>query len=239
MLTPVDRTVWLGLRERRSQGPRFAMGGVEAKNPLKRFENRNVISTAHADGTVRVWDCGHDDEIENGDVVQVDLARAIGRVGNIEVTEMSLASGTGEMSIGLRTGELAVFRWGNNPSYGCEESPGANEGPGKLTPITKRTDPGLKTGMLPLTLLNMQQGPVTALKHGQVGFVAAGYQSGILVIIDLRGPAIIHTAHMSDLVKGQKRSGFRKNRGSDEVQPEWPTQIEFGVMTLEGEGTYA
>ena len=172
-------------------------------------------------------------------MVQVDLARALGRVGNIEVTEMSLASGSGEMSIGLRTGELAVFRWGNNPSYGHEESPGANEGPGKLTSITKRTDPGLKTGMLPLTLLNMQQGPVTALKHGQVGFVAAGYQSGTLVIIDLRGPAIIHTAHLSDLLKGPKRSGFLKNRGSDEVKPEWPTQIEFGVMTLDGEGTYA
>ncbi|CAI7635727.1 unnamed protein product [Penicillium glandicola] len=235
VLTPVDRSVWLGLKERRLQGPRFAMGGAEAKNPLKRFENRNVISTAHADGTVRVWDCGHDDEIENGDVVQVDLARAIGRVGNIEVTEMSLASSSGEMSIGLKSGELAVFRWGNNPSYGREESPGANQGPGKLTSITNRTDPGLKTGMLPLTLLDMQQGPVTALKHGQVGFVAVGYQGGVLVIIDLRGPAIIHTAQMSNLVKVQKRNSFLKSRGPDEIQPEWPTQIEFGVMTLDGE----
>ncbi|KAJ5866107.1 hypothetical protein N7534_000660 [Penicillium rubens] len=235
VLTPVDRSVWLGLKERRLQGPKFALGGAEAKNPLKRFENRNVISTAHADGTVRLWDCGHDDEIENGDVVQVDLARAIGRVSNIEVTEMSLASGTGEMSIGLKSGELAVFRWGNNPSYGSEEPPGVNQGPGKLTTITKRTDPGLKTGMLPLTLLDMQQGPVTALKHGLVGFVAAGYQSGTLVIIDLRGPAIIHTAHLADLIKGPKRSGFLRNRGSEEVKPEWPTQIEFGVMTLDGE----
>ncbi|KAJ5188616.1 hypothetical protein N7472_007630 [Penicillium cf. griseofulvum] len=233
VLTSVDRTVWLGLRERRLQGPKFAMGGVEAKNPLKRFENRNIILTAHADGTVRVWDCGHDDEIENPDVVQVDLARAIGRVSNIEVTEMSLASG--EMSIGLKSGEVAIFRWGTNPSYGREESPGINQGPGKLTSITNRTDPGLKTGMLPLTLLDMQQGAVTALKHGQVGFVAAGYQSGAVVIIDLRGPAVIHSTHLSEVLKGQKRSGFLKNRGSGEVHPEWATQIEFGVMTLDGE----
>ena len=236
VLTPVDRSVWLGLKERRLQGPKFVIGGAEAKNPLKRFENRNVVSMAHADGTVRIWDCGHDDEIENGDVVQVDLARAIGRVSNIEVTEMCLASTSGEMSIGLKTGELAVFRWGNNPSYGHEEPPGANQGPGKMTPITQRTDPGLKTGMIPLTLLDMQQGPITALKHGQVGFVAAGYQRGTLVIIDLRGPAIIHTAHVSDFTKAPKRSSFLKNRGSEEGQPEWPTQIEFGVMTLEGEG---
>jgi hypothetical protein len=237
VLTPVDRSVWLGLKERRLQGPKFAMGGAEAKNPLKRFENRNVVSTAHADGTVRVWDCGHDDEIENGDVIQVDLARAIGRVNNIEVTEMSLASGTGEMSIGLKTGELAIFRWGNNPSYGHEEPPGANQGPGRLTPITQRTDPGLKTGLLPLTMLDMQQGSVTALKHGQVGFVAAGFEGGGLVIIDLRGPAVIHTAHLSDFIKAPKRSSFvRKSRGSEDIHPEWPTNIEFGVMTLEGEG---
>ncbi|KAJ5561791.1 hypothetical protein N7535_003749 [Penicillium sp. DV-2018c] len=235
VLTPVDRSVWLGLKERRLQGPKFALGGKEAKNPLKRYENRNIISTAHADGTVRFWDCGHDDEIENGDVVQVDLARAIGRVSNIEVTEMCLAGASGEMSIGLKTGELAIFRWGNNPSYGREEPPGANQGPGKLTPITQRTDPGLKTGMLPLTLLDMQLGPVTAVKHGQVGFVVAGYQGGALVIIDLRGPAVICTTRLSDIMKPQKRASFRKHRGSDEHQPEWPTQIEFGVMTLDGD----
>ncbi|KAJ6105830.1 hypothetical protein N7512_009347 [Penicillium capsulatum] len=235
MLTPVDRGVWLGLKERRLQGPKFVLGGAESKNPLKRFENRNIVSTAHADGTVRLWDAGHDDEIENGDTVQVDLSRAVGRVRNVEVSEMSLASAAGEMSIGLSSGELVVFKWGNNPSYGREDTPGANQGPGRLTPVVHRTDPGLKTGMLPLTLLDMQQGPVTALKHSQVGFVAAGFQGGSLVIIDLRGPAIIHTAHLSEFVKAPKRSSFRKARGSDDIPPEWPTKIEFGVMTLEGE----
>jgi hypothetical protein len=235
-LTPVDRSAWLGLKERRAQGPKFILGGAEAKNPLKRFENRNILSTAHADGTIRLWDAGHDDEIENGEVVQVDLARAVGRVGNVEVTEMSLASTTGELSVGLRSGEVVVFRWGNNASYGNEQAPGTNLDPGTLTPINTRADPGLKTGMLPLTLLNMQQGPVTALKHSQVGFVAAGFEGGSLVIIDLRGPAIIHTTHLSEFLKAPKRGSFRKTRGTDEVPAEWPTSIEFGVMTLEGEG---
>lgn len=234
-LTPVDRSAWLGLKERRLQGPKFVFGGAEAKNPLKRFENRNVISTAHADGTIRLWDAGHDDEIENGEAVQVDLARAVGRVRNVEVTELSLASGTGELSVGLRSGEVVIFRWGNNASYGQEESPGANQGPGRLTPIAHRIDPGLKTGLLPLTLLDMQQGPVTALKHSPVGFVAAGFEGGSLVIIDLRGPAIIHTAHLSEFMRAPKRSSFRKTRGSEDASAEWPTNIEFGVMTLEGE----
>lgn len=235
-LTPVDRAVWLGLRERRLQGPKFVLGGAEAKNPLKRFENRNVITTAHADGTIRLWDAGHDDEIENGDAVQVDLARAVGRVRNIEVTEMSMGSGTGEMSVGLKSGEVVVFRWGNNPSTGQENPPGVNQEGGNLTPISHRTDPGLKTGMLPLTLLNMQQGAVTALKHSPVGFVAAGFEGGSLVIIDLRGPAIIHTAHLSEFTKAPKRSSFLKKSGTEDAPPEWPTFIEFGVMTLDGEG---
>ncbi|KAJ5887943.1 hypothetical protein N7495_007984 [Penicillium taxi] len=234
-LTPVQREVWLGLRERRMQGPKFVTGGAEASNPLKRFESRNIITTAHADGTIRIWDAGHDDEIENGEVVQVDLARAVGRVGNVEVTEMSLASGTGELSVGLRSGELVVFRWGNNANSGAEEPAGTNLGPGNLTGITHRIDPGLRTGMLPLTLLDMQQGPVTAVKHSPVGFVAAGFEGGSLTIIDLRGPAIIHTAHLSDFTKASKRGSFRKSNPSEQARTEWPTVIEFGVLTLEGE----
>ncbi|GMG30070.1 unnamed protein product [Aspergillus oryzae var. brunneus] len=236
-LTPVDRSAWLGLRERRSQGPKFLLGGAEGKKVLKRFEDRNVITTAHADGTIRLWDVGHDDEIENGDVIQVDLARAVGRVSNVEVTEMALSGSTGELSVGLRSGEVVIFRWGSNGSFGHEEPAGANEGPGKLTKVAHRTDPGLKQGLLPLTLLDMQQGSVTALKHSQVGFVAAGFEGGSLVIIDLRGPAVIHTARLSELTKPSKRSSFLRHRPSDDAPPEWPTSIEFGVLTLEGEGT--
>ncbi|PLN80021.1 lethal giant larvae like, C-terminal-domain-containing protein [Aspergillus taichungensis] len=235
-LTAVERGAWLGLKEKRLQGPKFLQGGAEARKALKRFENRNVITTAHGDGTVRLWDVGHDDEVENGDVIQVDLSRAVGRVGNVEVSEISLSGSTGEISIGLKSGEFVIFRWGNNQNAGREEPPGANQGPGMLTKVTHRTDPVLRTGFLPLTLLDMQQGPVTALKHSQVGFVAAGFQNGGIVIIDLRGPAIIHTAHLSELTKSNKRGSFLgKHRASETPAPEWPTSIEFGVLTLEGD----
>ncbi|CEL08030.1 Putative SNARE-dependent exocytosis protein [Aspergillus calidoustus] len=234
-LTPVDRGAWLGLKERRSQGPKFILGGAETKKSLKRMENRNIVTAAHADGTVRLWDVGHNDEIENSETIQVDLARALGRVNNIEVTEMSFGGSSGELSVGLRTGEVVIFRWGNNQRLGHEEPAGPNNGPGELTNITHRTDPGLKQGLLPLTLLDMQQGPVTALKHSPVGFVAVGFEAGSIAIIDLRGPAIIHTANLSEVAKQHKRSSFLKSRSHSDAPSEVPTTIEFGIVTLEGE----
>lgn len=235
-LTPVDRSPWLGLKERRSQGPKLLTGGAEAKKLLKRFEDRTIVSTAHADGTIRIWDAGHDDEIENGDVIQVDLARAVGRVDNTEVTQMSMSGPAGELSVGLKTGEVVIFRWGRNQNFGRDIPTGPNAEPGQLTDIMLRTDPGLKDGLLPLTLLDMKKGPVTALKHSDVGFVCAGFEGGSLAIIDLRGPAVIYSAQVSDFAKVNKRSSIRRSRAQESSPLEWPTCIEFGVLTLDGEG---
>ena len=113
-LAPVERTKWLGMTEKRSQGPNFLHGGAEAVYPLKRFENRSVVQTAHADGTLRLWDAGHGDEIENRALLQVDIVRAVGRHENIDVSQTSFAGAASELSVGLKSGEVAVFRWGLN-----------------------------------------------------------------------------------------------------------------------------
>lgn len=241
VMAPVSRSNWLGLKERRAQGPKFVQGGVQAKKPMKRFEDRNVIVTAHADGVIRLWDAGQNDEIENVDVVQADLARAVARTGAIEVTEMSFSGASGELSVGLRTGELVIFRWGRNQFAGQEQPPGRNEGPGKLTNILHRADPYLKDGLLPATMLEMQNGPVSAVKNSDVGFVAVGFEEGSLAIIDLRGPQIIYNADVHEFIKAaSKRSSFRMSRSQDDGArvSEWPTSIEFGVLTLEGDGMY-
>lgn len=240
-LADVDRGRWMGMRESRQHGPNFLMGGAEANKPLRRYEGRNVVQMAHADGTIRVWDVGHGDEIENSIVLQVDLAKAVGRWDNLIVTKMSMSGATTELSIGLASGEVIVFRYNRNPNFGRPPvSVRPNEGPGRMTDISTRADPDLKEGLVPLTLTNDEQGPVTALKHSDVGFVAVGYEGGGISIIDLRGPAIIHTALISELVikhrRGSIKGGMRGRSNSHPTQKEWPTTIEFGVMTLEGDG---
>lgn len=238
-LARVDRTRWLGTRESRHHGPNFILGGVENAKPLKRHEDRNILQTAHADGTIRVWDTGHGDEIENSDVLQVDLARAVDRFENIDVTQMSMSGATGELSVGLLSGEVVVFRLNKNPQYGREIPPSKpNAPPGTLTNVLERADPALKEGLLPLTLLNEQQGPVTALTHSDVGFVAVGFE-GSIAVIDLRGPAIIHTQLLSDLQLKSKRGSIRRSNNQVPGKRESPTAIEFGVMTLEGDGKFA
>ncbi|KAK5942344.1 Lethal(2) giant larvae sro7 [Knufia obscura] len=239
-LASVERTRWLGMKESRQQGPKFLLGGAEATKPMKRFENRNVVQTAHADGTVRIWDVGNGDEIENGGVLQADLARAVGRWDDLNVSQMAMSGATGELAVGLKSGELVVFRLNRNANFGKPPaSDFENEGPGHMTDITRRADPALKEGLMPLTLTNDQQGQVTALKLSNVGFLATGYESGGITVIDLRGPAIIHTALLSNLEmkRSGSISGLRGKRASHSAgsQTEYPTVIEFGVMTLEGD----
>ncbi|KAL1953139.1 hypothetical protein VTO42DRAFT_3553 [Malbranchea cinnamomea] len=232
-LASVDRTRWLGWREKRAQGPQFLIGGAAAKRPMKRFENRDIVQMAHADGLVRIWDVGHDDDIENPTVLQVDVARAVGRFENVEVTQMSLAGAAGEFSVGLKSGELVVFKWGRNQTPGLDNPLGENDRPGHVMNISHRVDPGLKEGFVPLVLFDQRQGPVTALKQSDVGFICVGYESGSIAIIDLRGPSVIYTAHVSDFVKIHRRSSIRRSHSFSESVREWPTCIEFGILTLE------
>lgn len=235
-LTSVDRTQWIGTREVRQNGPKFLLGGVEETKQLKRHQGRNIIQAAHADGTVRIWDAGHGDEIENSSVLQVDLARAVGRFEDIDVTQMSMSGTTGELSVGLQAGEVVIFRLNRNPQAGREPPLSKpNAPPGRLTNIIERADPVLKKGLLPLTLLNEQQGPVTALKHSDVGFVAVGFESSV-VVIDLRGPAIIHTQLLSELSVKSKRGSIGRAHSRKSGEGESPTVMEFGVMTLDGDG---
>ena len=236
-LAYIERTRWLGMRESRQRGPLLLRGGAEAKYAVKRFAHRNILQAAHADGTIRVWDAGHDDEIENQNMVQVDVARVLGHAHDVDIAAMSMSSATGELAIGLRTGEVAVFRWARNPNVG-KEVPHKVEKDFGLESIIDRAEPTVKEGLLPFILLNQQQGPVMSLKMSDVGFVAAGFEGGSIVVIDLRGPAVIYDASLSDFTSQGRRGSFRKSNSQSHNRQEWSTTIEFGVMSLEGEGKH-
>ncbi|KAI9685453.1 MAG: hypothetical protein M1822_004584 [Bathelium mastoideum] len=234
-LSSMDRTRWLGMTEKRAHGPPILTGGVEGPHPLRRYETRSVVQTAHADGTIRIWDSGHGDEIENPGLLQADVARAVGRTDGVEIAQMSLSGASGELAAGLRSGEVVVFRWGHNRHAGQEPPPPKANNPHALTDVTERKDPSLADGLFPFTLLDQLNGPVSALKLSDVGFVAAGFEGGSLAVIDLRGPAIIYSASVEDFAKQEKRSTFRRNSQQGSPKRDWPTTLEFSIMTLDGD----
>lgn len=231
----VERTRWLGMVENRSHGPPLLKGGAEAQRSIMRFANRIVLQTAHADGTVRIWDAGHGDEIENGAVLQVDVARALGRHENVDITMISMSGTSGELAVGLHTGEVAVYRWGKNRDFGRDILHNEAKGFG-LDSIVDRAEPDVKEGLLPLTLLKAQQGPVSALKISDVGFVCAGFAGGSLVVVDLRGPAVIYDARVSELGSHRSKHGSFRRESHTQSKSEWPLSIEFAVMSLDGDG---
>lgn len=234
-VTSLERARWLSMFEKRNQGEPILKGGAEGPRPRKRFEERTIVQAAHADSIIRIWDSGHADDIENPTQLQVDLARALDRSDDIEVTAMAMASSTGEFVVGTRTGEAVIFRWGSNRFFGrTNQTRHLDPNPKGLTDISSRTEQFLKDGLQPLVLYEMMQGPITALQISNVGFVAVGSELGFLTIIDLRTPAIIYQAPMTDFARQEKRSSFLKGHGSSaHPEKEWPVVIEFGVMTLD------
>ncbi|KAK0611549.1 lethal giant larvae like, C-terminal-domain-containing protein [Immersiella caudata] len=232
-VSTLNRDRWLGMIEKRNQGEPILKGGAEAARRRRWYDWRNIVQVAHADSTVRIWDAGYDDEIENPSQLQVDIARALSRYENVEITALNMAEMTGEFVAGTSAGEVVVYRWGGNKFFGRDEPGSANSNPGGITDISSRTEPSLKEGLQPFVLYEMMQGPITALSVSNVGFVGVGSEGGFFTIIDLRGPAIIYHGSTADFAKQEKKSFLKGHSGSS--AKDHPVAIEFGVMTLEGD----
>ncbi|KAM3418026.1 hypothetical protein BST61_g6236 [Cercospora zeina] len=231
----IGRERWLGWTERRQLGPAMLNGGTEEPRQLRRFEDRNIVSAVHADGTIRLWDPGYGDEIENDKLVQVDVARAIGRWDNVQVTTTSFASASGELSAGLRSGEFVVFRWANNKNAGREPTAPKTSQPGAIVNIVDRMDPSLNEGLGPHVMVDQKDGPVTAVCQSEIGFTAAAFEGGSVIAIDLRGPAIILKTSVQDFVKASKGGSLRRRSSAAASKPEWATTLSFSIMVLDGD----
>ncbi|KAK1979652.1 lethal giant larvae like, C-terminal-domain-containing protein [Colletotrichum cereale] len=231
----LDRGRWLGMVETRNQGEPLLKGGAEATKPKRRYEGRTIFQIAHGDSTVRLWDAGHADEIENPAMLQVDVARSLDRYEDIDITAMNLAPNTGEFAVGTRTGEVVLYRWAGNRFFGKDHHQDLSPNPGSLTDISSRAEPGLKEGLQPWQLYEMMQGPISAICVSDVGFVGIGSEGGFFSVIDLRGPSVIFQTSMTEFAKHEKRSSFLKGSHNTAQGKEWPVAIEFSVMTLEGD----
>ncbi|KAI0520873.1 lethal giant larvae like, C-terminal-domain-containing protein [Xylaria bambusicola] len=229
----LSRDKWLGMVENRPAGEPILKGGAEAIRSRRRFEGRTIIQVAYADSTVRIWDVGHGDEIENPKQLQIDVARALNRFEDVTITAMSMAAESSEFAVGTSKGEVVIYRWDTNKFYGQAANQELPSNPGGLSDIRARSEPNLKSGLQPLSLYEMMQGPISAVKVSDVGFVAVGSENGFLSIIDLRGPSVMFQSSIADLTKSEKKSSFLKSRSSVSTNKDWPMVIEFAVMTLD------
>lgn len=231
-LAPVHRSRWLGMEEKRNCGPPLIKGGADGKKPSMRFEDRMIIQTAHADGVIRMWDVGHADDIENANMIQTDIARAVGRSKDVHISCMSLSGNTGEFAVGLESGELVMLRWDNNSSKGGSRDPVESLG---LLDISNRVEPDLRTGFLPIRML-AGRASVSVIQQSEIGFVVAGFKDGVLAVIDLRGPALIFNESLDTFSGPTKKSTIRRtSEKSNRMRQEYATSIEFGIMCLEDE----
>ncbi|KAI1749005.1 lethal giant larvae like, C-terminal-domain-containing protein [Xylaria castorea] len=229
----LSRDRWLGMIENRPGGEKILKGGAEAARSRRRFEGRSIIQVAHADSTVRIWDVGHGDEIENSAQLQVDVARAVNRFEDVNITAMSMAAESPEFAVGTSKGELVIYRWDANKFYGQTGNQDLPSNPGGLSDIRGRSEPNLKSGLQPFSLYEMMQGSISAIKVSDIGFVAVGSENGFFSIIDLRGPLVMFQSSITDLTKSEKKSSFLKGRSNAPANKDWPVVIEFAVLTLD------
>ncbi|KAK3903741.1 lethal giant larvae like, C-terminal-domain-containing protein [Staphylotrichum tortipilum] len=237
-VSTMPREKWLTMVEVRDQGHPILLGGAPAgKRRKSGWDFRNIVQVAHADSTIRIWDVGFDDDIENPTQLQVDVARALDRFQDVEVTALAMADATGELAAGTKTGEVVVYRWGLNRSYGRDAVKPLEPNPRGLTDISSRAEPSLKDGLQPYVLYDMAQGAVSVVAVSDVGFVAVSSEGGGFAILDLRGPGVVFQGEVGGFVKEEKRGSFLKGHSSKApAVKEFVTVIEFGVMTMEGDG---
>ncbi|KAF8250278.1 hypothetical protein K440DRAFT_541850 [Wilcoxina mikolae CBS 423.85] len=229
-VSAVNRQRWLGMI-RPLQTREMIMGGIEHVKPLRRYESRTIVQSSHSNGTVRIWDLGHGDEVENDIILELDVGRVLQRGVDLKVECVSLAGVSAETAVGMETGEVVVFHWTKNVFFGQSvTAKGPNDG---IRDAKMRADPEVKEGLLPICVLDQKCGSVIALKMSDVGFCAVAYQTGHLCVLDMRGPAVIYHESVSSLTKETKRASFKKP--SHPTATEKATCLEFGVLTLEGD----
>lgn len=235
-MSQVPRNQWLGMLTAVPDCEPFFSGGAPAKRHLRNFETRNALCTGHANGMVRLWDASHG-EIGTNKVIELDLHEAVKRQNDVSIKHISFAGAAAELAVALDSGEVVLYKFGSAKKLDLSnymENLAVSDQ--QLVDIRGRTS--LKRdGFLPTSLIQCEKtDKVTCVNNSNIGFVAVGYSSGLLSVLDRRGPAIIFNVQLSQLAA--KKSGFLRKGSAAPTTSEYPTCLEFGIYAL-GEDKYS
>ncbi|ANB12255.1 Sro7p [Sugiyamaella lignohabitans] len=234
----VPRNQWVGMMNATPGSERSIFnGGAPARRHLRSYQHRTALCTGHRDGTVKLWDASHG-ELEDSRAIEVSLQNALQSSQRVSVTHISLAAEVAELAVAVENGEVVLFDFKRNKGIsGAMSNMRIRDDESPLKDISSRAPLNVKEGFLPQTLVSrMDNSPVSALNNSKIGFVAIGYSSGKLVVIDRRGPAIIYEAlcfqpTSSTSSKRRTRTSFTPTTPSSTL--EYPTAIEFGLYAVE------
>lgn len=236
-IAAVPRNQWVGMMSSVKGHVPYLVGGAPAQRHLRRFQTRNALATGHENGFVRIWDASRG-ELQESQVLEVNTSDALKRHDDLSIAKVSFAGQNAELAVAVETGQVLLYKFdvNKNPNVGIDKLKDLNisESKEKIIDIKHRFTPGLKEGFMPISLVNLSYGHVTALEHSNVGFVAIGYQDGHIVIIDRRGPAIIFSESIGGNSGGMLGS-IRSSRNSRHGAQSTPhvTIMEFSICVID------
>ncbi|QPG73442.1 hypothetical protein FOA43_000752 [Brettanomyces nanus] len=202
----LDKRLLNGIFESFPKNLNILKGGIPSR-PKYRADAGSVIISGHESGFIRVWNSSEGD-LNSSNVLEIDIS-AILQDDSLEssVSGVSFAPEQMEISCSLFNGDVLLFSFQVNKYYQPEVAASGlingmkslSLGDRAIIDISDRAPLNVKKGFMPRLLVrSLQNGKVTSLCNSNVGFVAIGYESGRLLVIDRRGGTAIFNEVLQD-----------------------------------------
>ncbi|KZT30972.1 hypothetical protein NEOLEDRAFT_1083589 [Neolentinus lepideus HHB14362 ss-1] len=205
--------------------------GDSAGNDLKfaKYQPHRILISQHRDCTVQFQDISAQLRLRTESVpLQRDIPNPLprltidplfmladpslstvfppGSLNQLKISAVAFATESLECYIILRTGEILVYRF--------DSDSGSTKGlSGKLVDeeliSLEHIAAPLRQRFHPYLVLAAKKGPVVACAPSDIGFFAASFNGGLLMIVDMRGPKIIYRSDKDSSAK--RKSAFLRN----------------------------
>lgn len=182
-------------------------GGIPCR-PKYKADAGSLIITGHENGFVRLWNSSEGD-LDSSNVFEIDISELVQRNDDgVTVKHVSFAPETLEIACSLNNGDALIFAYQMNKSYNPKsvtnvptnlQSFSAEKSGRALINIQDRAPTNIKKGFMPkLMIKSLDNGSITSLSTSNLGFVAIGYESGRLLLIDRKNGIVIHNEILKD-----------------------------------------